>query len=575
MKNPLLTLILFTLLAAGCRSVEATPEYACRADAIAAQINNPNSDYVVVACHRGDWRNFPENSLPAIESVIAMGADIVEIDVKMTKDSVLILSHDQSLTRCTNFKGVFGKDKSPLVSDLNYDEICRLRMKRGHGITTDTLHIPTLRQALELCRDRICVNIDHAQNYYDEVLAIAAELGVTHQILMKDSRPLEVIEAERAKYSRNTMYMPIVNVQTPRGQQLLQSYLDSGVTPLAYEVCWGSEGDGVYGKACEDILSQGSKIWVNTIWATLCGGLGHDDDAAFASDDPAKVYDRYLDRGVSMIQTDRPSTLIPYLERKGRHTLPKGPNFPGIGPGGRTAIVAHRGFWKCEEGGMSENSIASLRAAQNAGLWGSECDVHLTADGVVIVNHNGDIEGKLIADHLYADFAQDLLPNGERRPTLEEYALQASRSRTTMLVIELKKQPSPLEENMLVDKTIETLSKIGMLDPQRVAFISFSYGMCRRIARLCPGFINQYINGDKTPRELMVAGINGMDYNHRLLCGHCEWISDCNASGMSSNSWTVNDSSSVRILSEAGIGALTTNEPLMVRNLLGKKELKH
>ncbi|MBQ1683432.1 MAG: hypothetical protein II071_04055, partial [Bacteroidales bacterium] len=61
------------------------------------------------------------------------------------------------------------------------------------------------------------------------------------------------------------------------------------------------------------------------------------------------------------------------------------PAFPSVDQGGRIAIVAHRGFWNSEAGGFSENSIASLKAAQDAGLWGSECDVHLTADDVVIV----------------------------------------------------------------------------------------------------------------------------------------------------------------------------------------------
>lgn len=45
---------------------------------------------VMVASHRGDWRNFPENSLEAIESAIKMGVDIVEIDLQRTKDGELI-----------------------------------------------------------------------------------------------------------------------------------------------------------------------------------------------------------------------------------------------------------------------------------------------------------------------------------------------------------------------------------------------------------------------------------------------------------------------------------------------------
>ena len=70
------------LMAVSCAPKE---QYANRAEKILAEINDPNSDYVVVISHRGDWRNYPENSIPAIESVIRMGVHMMELDVKMTK----------------------------------------------------------------------------------------------------------------------------------------------------------------------------------------------------------------------------------------------------------------------------------------------------------------------------------------------------------------------------------------------------------------------------------------------------------------------------------------------------------
>ena len=57
-------------------SCSVRPGYASRADAIAAQIHDPSSRYVAVACHRGDWRNYPENSIPAIESVFCISSGI-------------------------------------------------------------------------------------------------------------------------------------------------------------------------------------------------------------------------------------------------------------------------------------------------------------------------------------------------------------------------------------------------------------------------------------------------------------------------------------------------------------------
>lgn len=321
MKN-LIILASVALLFASC-SQEASKPYANRAEAIAAQIHNPDSKYVVVACHRGDWRNFPENSIPAIESIIRMGADIMELDLKMTKDSVLVLSHDGTVTRCTNFSSVFKNEpgKSARVKDLTLEEIKRLSLKRAHNIAIDTLHMPTLREALLCCKDRICVNVDQGYEFYDEVLAITEELGVTDQILIKGKKPIEVVAAHEAKYPHNMMYMPIVDIQRPSGIELFNSYLEQGVVPLAYEVCWQNNDDTAFDDACRKILDQGSKIWVNTIWASLCGGYGNDDDAAYVAADPGDVYQQYLDKGVSMIQTDRPELLIGWLTKKGRHTL--------------------------------------------------------------------------------------------------------------------------------------------------------------------------------------------------------------------------------------------------------------
>lgn len=307
-------LIIFTLMLLCVVSFDClgAKRYANRAEAIAAQIHNPDSKYVIVACHRGDWRNFPENSAMAIESIIRMGADIMELDLKMTKDSVLVLSHDRTIDRCTNGKGK--------VSDYTYAELMKFCLKRAHGVKSDTTHILTLEQALMICKDRICVNVDQGYKYYDKVIEIANRLGVTGQILIKSNYSIQEVAAHEARHEQNVMYMPIIDFQKEKGIALFNSYLASGVVPLAYEVCWQKE-DGSFEDICKKIIAQGSKVWVNTIWASLCGGIGNDDDAAYLAKDPAQVYQRYLDNGVSMIQTDRPELLISFLKKKGRHTL--------------------------------------------------------------------------------------------------------------------------------------------------------------------------------------------------------------------------------------------------------------
>lgn len=300
----------FLILAAAAAFVSANAESLTRAEKIARHMQDPKSKYVVVTVHRGDWRNYPENSIPAIESIIRMGADIMELDLKLTKDSVLVLSHDKTLNRCTTGKG--------LVSDYTYDEIKKFRLKRAHGVATDSLHMPTLREALECCKDRICVNVDQGYEYYDMVLAITEELGVTDQILIKGKKPVASVAKKMASHKHNMMYMPIIDIQKPQGQKLFDEYLSTGTVPMAYELCWSRMAPEV--KDCiAKIHAQGSKLWVNTIWGSLCGYL--DDDAALDCGNPALIYDQVLDLGASFIQTDRPEMLIKYLKSKGRRKL--------------------------------------------------------------------------------------------------------------------------------------------------------------------------------------------------------------------------------------------------------------
>ena len=285
-------------------------EQQTRVEKILAEINDPKSDYIVVASHRGDWRNYPENSIPAIESVIRMGVDIMELDVKMTKDSVLILMHDKTIDRMTNGKG--------RVCDITYDSLMTFNMRRAHNIVTDTLKVPTLREALLCCKDRILVNVDHAYPYYEQIVKLTEELGVAGQVLMKSKSSIDKVNEDTQKYGSRMLYMPVIDVNKPRGKKLFAEYLDKGVVPMAFELCWQYPGEEI-DECMKQVRQMGSKIWVNTIWASLCGGLGNDDDAALAAKSPADVYDQYIDMGVSMIQTDRPEMLLNYLRSIGRH----------------------------------------------------------------------------------------------------------------------------------------------------------------------------------------------------------------------------------------------------------------
>jgi len=229
-------------------------------------------------------------------------------------------------------------------------------------------------------------------------------------------------------------------------------------------------------------------------------------------------------------------------------------------------IVAHRGFWKTEATAFSENSIASLKEACENKFEGCELDIHTTADGTIIVNHDSDINGREIAAHSYSDFKDDLLPNGEVRPTLDGYLKVASAYPATRLVIEFKNG-----DDNIVEKTAFLLRKHGMYSPDRAMFISFDLDACRKVAELCPEFTNQYLEGDLTPEQVKAYGINGIDYHFDCFRKHPEWVAQAHKLGMSVNVWTVNDEDAMEEMIKLGVDAITTNEPLLLRSVLNRK----
>ena len=248
--------------------------------------------------------------------------------------------------------------------------------------------------------------------------------------------------------------------------------------------------------------------------------------------------------------------------------------FPKIDQNGKTAIVAHRGYWNCEAAGFAENSIASLKAAQDNGFWGSEFDVHITTDDVVLVFHNDEVDGVRIDTCEASAFASHLLANGETIPTLDEYLTQGEQSGKTVLVLELKEEITMEREDALIDKCIEALEAHNLLDPKRVIFISFSKYICDRIAAEYPEFINQYLEGDFSPEELCADGINGFDYHIDAVKKDSTCVERAHGLGMSTNVWTVNDTETMQFFADMGIDAITTNEPMVLRNLLADKEFK-
>lgn len=223
----------------------------------------------------------------------------------------------------------------------------------------------------------------------------------------------------------------------------------------------------------------------------------------------------------------------------------------------QTNIVAHRGYWDCA--GSAQNSITSLKLADKIGCYGSEFDVHLTKDNVIVVHHDPNV-GKIdIQTSTYKALKKERLRNGEKIPTLEQY-LDAGKDLSCKLVLEIKKQKVQSHEDSLVRQTVDMVKAKGLLN--RMVWISFSGKACELLHQLLPDAHIQYLNGDWDPKTVKAKGLSGIDYEQKVMALHPEWIKECHDLGLVVNVWTVNDLNTINQFIKAGVDFITTNAPV-------------
>jgi glycerophosphoryl diester phosphodiesterase len=237
-----------------------------------------------------------------------------------------------------------------------------------------------------------------------------------------------------------------------------------------------------------------------------------------------------------------------------------------MGAMAQTQVIAHRGYWKTE--GSAQNSIRALVKADSIACYGSEFDVWMTDDGVLVVNHDAVFKGIDIEKSQSKDARAIKLSNGENLPSLKQY-LQAGKDCKTRLIFELKPHKNRLLEAKAVIESIMMIERMGLSD--RVEYITFSANALEEFIKYAPkGTPIYYLNGEKTPQELHQMGAAGMDYNIRVFKKHPEWIKECHDLGMKVNIWTVNAEDDMKWCIENGADFITTNEPEKLQKLLNK-----
>jgi glycerophosphoryl diester phosphodiesterase len=232
-----------------------------------------------------------------------------------------------------------------------------------------------------------------------------------------------------------------------------------------------------------------------------------------------------------------------------------------------TRVIAHRGAWKNTD--VPENSIAALQHAIRLGCYGSEFDVHMSADSVPFVLHDHSIQGIYIEKTNAAELRKIKLTNGESLPTLEEYLLAGKSQNKTRLILEIKSSSINKERSLaLTKRCVDLVIKTGVAG--LTDYIAFDFDVCLKVKALSSTASVQYLNGDKSPEELAAAGLDGLDYHFSVLKKNETWLADARKRKLSTNAWTVNDEETMRWLIAQNIGMITTNEPEKLIDLLTK-----
>ena len=141
--------------------------------------------------HRGFSGKYPENTMLAFEKAIEAGADGIENDVHLTKDGVPVIIHDELVDRTTNGKGY--------VKDYTYEELSRLDASYifpEYGV----LHIPTLREYMELVKDKdIITNIELKTGVFEypgieeKVYSMIQEYGLKDKMIISSFNHFSIL----------------------------------------------------------------------------------------------------------------------------------------------------------------------------------------------------------------------------------------------------------------------------------------------------------------------------------------------------------------------------------------------
>jgi len=234
---------------------------------------------VVAISHRGEHLHHPENTMPAFEEAVRVGADYIEVDVRTSSDGKLVLMHDGTVDRTTNGHGEIAK--------MTFAEIRALDAGVRKADAFAGTKVPTFDEVLDYARGKINIYVDVKQVSAHDLVDHITTHGMTDHVVIYAGRIAKEVQELNARLK----IMPEAR-SVENAQQLVN---DLHPPVLAFDAA--------------DFKPEVIAVAKQAKALIYVDRLGPADNQA--------SWQAAIDQGANGIQTDHPEELVQYLRAKG------------------------------------------------------------------------------------------------------------------------------------------------------------------------------------------------------------------------------------------------------------------
>lgn len=311
-------------LAAGLLSAGAAWGEPCLSNAayfaeVRERVLSPPPGHVVVAAHRACFSAAPENSPEAIDACWRLGVEVVENDVRSTRDGELVVMHDDTVDRMTDGWGY--------LDDLTLSDLERFRLRDGDGgpgAYVTPAPVTTLRAYFRAARGKVMINLEMKpsasadfETLVRRSLDIAREEGVIDQVVLKipdvrsHGRVSRTHVLTTLDLPPDVAIWPIIWESQGADPAARVAQLEP-YGPTGYEVPFTDPA--FFSAVARDARLRGRPIMAVAVRPYWSGGLSD----AVSLPNPEAGWGRLIALGANVLMTDHPEYLLRYLDRSDR-----------------------------------------------------------------------------------------------------------------------------------------------------------------------------------------------------------------------------------------------------------------